>query len=150
METEIADALKKIRVCWQNNGLSINPGKTAAINAMVRFLDENHLVYSHERALEWLETSKYRLPNREYYTARRALYEFNDVITTGSISGNYIYELTPYDSLPESWQKCIDAYQQARLAVSTPSCASHQTKQIANFAVFLESSGIVISSSAFL
>ena len=37
MKTEIADALKKIKVCWQNNGLSINPGKTVAINAMVRF-----------------------------------------------------------------------------------------------------------------
>ena len=24
MKTEIADALKKIKVCWQNNGLSIN------------------------------------------------------------------------------------------------------------------------------
>lgn len=142
MKTEIADALKKIKVCWQNNGLSINPGKTVAINAMVRFLDENHLDYSHERALEWLETSKYRLPNKQYYKARRALYEFNDVITTGSISGNYIYELTPYDSLSESWQKCVDAYQQARLAVSTPRCASYQAKQVVSFAVFLESSGI--------
>jgi site-specific recombinase XerD len=142
MEPKIAEALSKIKVCWQNNGLSINPSKTAAINAMVRFLDENQLDYSQELALEWLETSKYRLPNREYYKARRALYEFNDVIVTGSISGNYKYELTPYDSLPESWRKCIDAYQQARLSVSTPSCASHQAEQVVNFAVFLEGSGI--------
>lgn len=142
MDNKIAEALKKIKVCWQNNGFSINPNKTSAINAMLRFFDENQLEYSHEQALEWLEMSKYRLPNKKYYKARRALYEFHDVIVTGNISGNYKYELTPYDSLPEKWRKCIDAYQQARLSVSTPRCASYQAKQVVSFATFLESFGI--------
>ncbi len=142
MDNKTAEALKRIKVCWQNSGLSINPSKTSAINAMIRFFDENQLSYSHEKALEWLETSKYRLPNKEYYKARRALYEFNDVISTGNILGNYKYQLTPYDLLPERWQKCIDAYQKSRLSVSTPRCAFEQAKQVASFALFLENSEI--------
>ena len=142
MDNEFAEAIKKLKVCWRNNGLSINSSKIAVINAMIRFFDENQIGYSHEQALEWLEASKYRLPNREYFKARRALYEFNDVIVTGSISRNYKYKSTPYDSLPEGWQKCIDAYQQSRLSVSTPRCAFNQARQVVDFALFLEGSDI--------
>ncbi len=105
-----ADAVLSLRQYWKENGLADDPGMRSGLNKLHCFLQETDQSYSHKTALTWLEQMKDSWRKQDYFRYRRALFELNDLLTTGSVSGKYLYHDTPFSHLPKYWRDMVTAY----------------------------------------
>jgi site-specific recombinase XerD len=131
-----------IKQCWLDNGHVINFGKMAAINSLRRHLEQNNLSYSHDEALNWLNLNRESWDNQTFFRMRRAVYEFNEVMTLGKITGNYKYYETSFDRLPECWQTILIEYKEDLLTRLKPRATRDQIIHCTSFATFLVNNDI--------
>lgn len=131
-----------IKECWLDNGHAINFGKMSAINSLRRHLEQNNLSYSHDEALNWLNLNIENCDNQTFFRMRRAVYEFNDVMTFGKITGNYKYYETSFDRLPESWQTILIEYKEDLLTRLKPRATRDQIIHCTSFITFLVNNDI--------
>jgi len=126
-----------MKQCWLDNGHVINFGKMAAINSLRRHLEQNNLSYSHNEALNWLNLNIEFWDNRTFFRMRRAVYEFNDVMTLGKITGDYKYYETSFDRLPACWQTILFEYKEDLLTQLKPRATRDQIIHCTSFVTFL-------------
>lgn len=131
-----------IKRCWLDDGHAINFGKMVAINSLRRHLEQNNLSYSHDEALNWLSLNIESWDNQTFFKMRRAVYEFNDVMTHGKITGDYKYYETPFDRLPECWQTILLEYKEDLLTRRKRRATRDQIIHCTSFATFLVSNDI--------
>ena len=129
------------------DGRAVNPGKRAALNALKRYLQENSIPYSFENALEWLSIKQPLLSNKEFFRYRRAVFELNDIMSNGRITGNYKYYNDPFDELSIYWQKKVTEYISHLKTFRLESAVRSQRVNCIKFASFLSKSEIQQSTS---
>ena len=137
-----ADAMLSLRQYWKENGLADDPGKRSGLNKFYCFLQETDQSYNHETALAWLEQMKDSWRKQDYFKYRRALFELDDLLSTGSVSGKYLYHDTPFSRLPKYWQDMITAYRKDLKTWKSRRAITEQMPHIITFAGYLSSSGV--------
>ena len=110
MDITFDDGVILLKQYWKDNGRTINPGKTAALNSLRRHLHENDIPYSHEEALKWLSDNQAYWEKQKFFTNRRAVFELNDIMTVGKIIGEYKYYDDPFDALSDYWKNKVTEY----------------------------------------
>ena len=138
----IDEGIVLLKQCWRDMNLTANPSKLSALNKLKRHLASQQLSYSHENALKWLDDGKSTWDKQDYFKRRRAVYELNDVFLHGKILGNYQYELTPFDLLPDYWKDSLQEYEDYLLTKRRHRAARDQILHCTEFAAFLTSKGI--------
>jgi len=77
-----------------------------------QYLEKNQLPYSHEIAMEWLNSNRPKWKHPRFKASRIALFRINDVLQNGYITGKrYAYENScNYDKLPDWCRLLLDGY----------------------------------------
>lgn len=77
-----------------------------------QYLEKTQLPYSHETAIEWLDSSRSNWKHPKFKTSRIALFRINDVMQNGYITEKrYVYENScNYDKLPDWCRLLLDGY----------------------------------------
>lgn len=107
----IDDGIELVKQYWAIKGKPKSFGKNAAFNELRRYLQKNSIPYSHEEALKWISDNKDSWSKNKFMYCRRAVFELNDMMTTGKIEdGDYIYSHDPFEDLSDYWQKKLNEY----------------------------------------
>lgn len=142
MDLTFDEGVILLKQCWKDNGLSISPGKTVALNALKRHLHINDIPYSHEEALNWLSDNQAYWDKQKFFKNRRAVFELNDIMTAGRIIGEYKYYDDPFDALSDYWKKKVTEYIDFLKTVRAEGAIRAQRVHCISFAGFLTQSAI--------
>ena len=139
----IDDGIELVKQYWAIKGKPKSFGKNAAFNELRRYLQENSIPYSHEEALKWISDNKDSWSKNKFMYCRRAVFELNDMMTTGKIEdGDYIYSHDPFEDLSDYWQKKLNEYIGYLKTVRSVSAIRSQRVHCISFANFLTRTGI--------
>ena len=142
MEIVYADAVLSLRQYWKENGIRDDPAKVSGLNKFRCFLEETDQPYSHSTALTWLDEQKDSWKKQAFFCYRKALFELDDLLTTGSVSGKYLYHDTPFSRLPKYWRDMVTAYRNDLKTWKSRRAITEQMPHIITFAGYLSSSRV--------
>lgn len=143
MHLSYDEGVALVKQCWAAKGTNKCFGKSAAFNALRLHLQNISTPYSHEEALKWLSEKQSEWTKSQFMQSRRAIYELNDIMTTGKIAeGDYIYSHDPFDDLSDYWKKKLTEYFDYLKTVRSESAIRSQRVHCIGFAGFLTDNNI--------
>jgi site-specific recombinase XerD len=109
MYLEYDEAVKKVidHLTKTQFSMSVIYSHLNCYRTFKQYLLEKQLSYSHGEAMNWLQINSTVWKHPKYKSARLSLFQLDDLIKSGSISNNYVYENSSnYDRLPD-WSRLL-------------------------------------------
>ena len=143
MSVSYDEGVALVKQCWAAKGTVKCCGKSAAYNALRLYLQNKSIPYSHEEALKWIDENRNKWTRSKFMQSRRAVFELNDVMTTGKIKdGDYNYSHDPIDDLSDYWQEKVCEYIDFLKTIRSESAIRTQRNHCISFAGFLTQNDI--------
>lgn len=144
MDIKYEEGIRCLKQCWKEQGHVITDEEKAAMKSFrCVFVSGKSEPYSHDLAMRWLSGNQLAWGEEKYQQNRQLLYELNDATTNGTITENYSYLPTVYDTLPPDLKNHLILYRNALLSRLQYRSSRDQLIHCVSFAAFLQNKGIL-------